>query len=733
MGHRSSDSPAWALVEQCWDDFDVLSLDVYDTALLRSVFEPRDVFVLVEHQLLLEHGRCFDGFATARFEAELALVRAVWRQDRSREVTLDGIYDALVRRHPAWAHHRQRLQAAELDAELTVTTPNPAARAVYDDALRRGKRLVFATDIYLPAQHIERVLERSGYGGPHRLFVSCEVGLNKASGRLFDHMLSELATSPQRILHIGDNLQSDFVQARQRGLRALRCANAEQLWRERVAGHESATRAVTAPLHAGVPPARSAGDVAYLALAKRFELQRHDLGLLAGKRTGKTAGDCAAGALEVAAQVGYLVLGPILAGFSKWLIEHAAERGHRTLHFVSRDGWLLQQAFRIVAARDRRPCQDRYFLSSRRALLPAVFDRDVRTCLDRHFLFAGETASLRQYLSFLGLSKPDAETAAAHGLGNLDERIDSLDESAYARRRREVFLTYLEFRVDELARGLDAERETFLSYMRQEGLFDQASIAFVDCGWHGSGLAQLSTLIRTHSAAPVTAYYLGAARGCNAKQSGLASAIAYLHHEGEGIERTRTFTELARLLELFLSTDQPPLLGFERRSQTGQIVPRFDLAGSAVDPRIRMLQSQALRYVEDYAAWPTETLPRLPHSKVVAALHRLVESPTRDESRDIGTIPYCALSFESADVRPFAVVNLPLRAALLQSGRRRQEIGLTGCVAMALHNARQPWLRALIRTTPLDEVPPTRVHRLVGRIKRAARRLQYAGRVASAP
>ncbi len=729
MSHWSGDSRAWALIEQCWDDFDVLSLDVYDTALLRSVFEPRDVFVLVEQRLLLEHGHCFEGFATARFEAELALVRAVWRHDRSHEVTLEGIYDALIRRHPAWAHHRHRLQAAELDTELAVTMPNPAARLVYDEAMRRGKRLAFATDIYLPAQHIERVLERSGYGGPHRLFVSCAIGLNKASGRLFDHMLSELSTRPQRILHIGDNLHSDIVQARQRGLRALRCANAEQLWRAHVAGHETATRAATAPLHVGAPPARGAGDVAYHALAKRFELQRHDLGLSAGK----TAGDGAAAAMEVAAQVGYLVLGPILAGFSKWLVEHASERGHRMLYFVSRDGWLLQQAFRIVAARERSPCQDRYFMSSRRALLPAVFDRDVRTCLDRHFLFAGETASLRQYLYFLGLGEPGAEVAAEHGLGDLDERIDSLDESAYARRRREAFLTYLESRVDELARGLDAERENFLGYMRQEGLFDQASIAFVDCGWHGSGLAQLSTLIRTSSAAPVTAYYLGAARGCNARQSGLVSAIAYLHHEGEGIERTRTFTELARLLELFLSTDQPPLLGFERRGPRGEIEPRFASSGPAVDERIRMLQSQALRYVEDYAAWPTETLPRLPHATVVAALNRLVESPTREESRAIGTIPYCALSFESADVRPFAVVNLPLRVALLQSGRRREEVGLTGCVAMALHNARQPWLRALIRSTPLDEVPPTRVHRLVGRIKRAAGRLRFGGRAPAVP
>jgi len=41
------------------DNYKVISFDIFDTAVFRMVFEPRDVFLLMEEELVEKYGKTF--------------------------------------------------------------------------------------------------------------------------------------------------------------------------------------------------------------------------------------------------------------------------------------------------------------------------------------------------------------------------------------------------------------------------------------------------------------------------------------------------------------------------------------------------------------------------------------------------------------------------------------------------------------------------------------------------
>lgn len=200
------------LVEQV----DVLSLDVFDTALVRAVAQPVDVFSLVAFEHRHRHPTVpeFD-FPGARVNAERAARIAV-RNNVSEDVTLDEIY-AQLDAPDGWP--REELRTLECELELLVAQRNPFIQRLALEALARGKRVVFVSDMYLPSSLIAAMLAQAGYPAVE-LFVSNEARVSKGSGRLFDHVIERLNARRERVLHIGDNHLADVVWPLRRGIPA---------------------------------------------------------------------------------------------------------------------------------------------------------------------------------------------------------------------------------------------------------------------------------------------------------------------------------------------------------------------------------------------------------------------------------------------------------------------------------------------------------------------------------
>ena len=167
-----------------------VSFDIFDTVLLRPYIKPTDLF---GHMELLFKA---DGFSEKRITAEKTA-----RRKYHREITLDEIYCELDEKFLP-------LKEKEIEMEISLSLPNKPIFDLYKELIET-KKIILISDMYLPSDVIERMLEKNGISHYHKLYVSSEHKKTKSSGQLFDLVIDDLGISKDDIVHIGDNRRSD--------------------------------------------------------------------------------------------------------------------------------------------------------------------------------------------------------------------------------------------------------------------------------------------------------------------------------------------------------------------------------------------------------------------------------------------------------------------------------------------------------------------------------------------
>ena len=162
----------------------VVTFDVFETLLVRSLSPHQAVFDRVgkraQEQGLVACSAY--AFAQTREAAERSAQRS--RGDR---MTLGDIYGEVARVLSLPDEAASRLAVLETETEAALLRPVPSARWAIAEARREAGRVVFVSDMYLPAPFIEDQLRRHGFWEPGDvLYVSNTHGHTKRTGRLFD-------------------------------------------------------------------------------------------------------------------------------------------------------------------------------------------------------------------------------------------------------------------------------------------------------------------------------------------------------------------------------------------------------------------------------------------------------------------------------------------------------------------------------------------------------------------
>ncbi|NEO80207.1 HAD-IA family hydrolase [Moorena sp. SIO4G3] len=61
---------------------------------------------------------------------------------------------------------------------------------------------------------INKIIHSAGYDDSEKLFLSSTIGKNKFRGDIYGYVVEQLGCNPEDILHIGDNYQSDILNAK---------------------------------------------------------------------------------------------------------------------------------------------------------------------------------------------------------------------------------------------------------------------------------------------------------------------------------------------------------------------------------------------------------------------------------------------------------------------------------------------------------------------------------------
>jgi FMN phosphatase YigB (HAD superfamily) len=289
----------------------LLSLDVFDTALIRVMGTPASLFLILGKRLLAAGViRCSaEAFARARIEANR---RA--RANAGRGVGLADIYGELQYALDLTDAERDGIRAEELALEEELIRPVPGAAERLAHARASGLAVAFLSDMYLPSSFIRGQLERHGlWMDGDGCYVSCEAGCGKEDGRGYRLMAQAENVPLRRVIHRGNDPRADVTAAWAAGATAEPFLEGNlNRYEEALASHSYATEGLSSVMAGAARLAR----LAVPATTPREVALR-----------------------DVAASV----VGPTLASFILWLLLRARASGVRRLCFAGPDDGILMR------------------------------------------------------------------------------------------------------------------------------------------------------------------------------------------------------------------------------------------------------------------------------------------------------------------------------------------------------------------------------------------------------
>ncbi len=314
---------------------DVVSFDLMDTLFMRKVMSYTDVFELLGNKLE-ESGIHIPEFASLRLAAEKEC-------SKGEAPTLETIYGRVLELADYTSVSATELADMEWEIDKSLIVPRYSVCELYRDIVRRGKKVVITTDNYYTKDRIASLLSKYDLGGYSDLFVSCDIGTSKTQ-KLFERVSEETSTSPDKILHIGDDEFADVEKAEAFGINTFRIYSATDFFDHLGGlGLEKAISDISDRVKAGMFLSRIFNDP--------FCFERADRRLKA----------------EDASDVGFLFCAPMITDFTLWMQESISRQGYKQIIFGARDGYLFEKLYEISYP-EGRSC---YFLTSRTAAIRA--------------------------------------------------------------------------------------------------------------------------------------------------------------------------------------------------------------------------------------------------------------------------------------------------------------------------------------------------------------------------
>lgn len=602
-----------ARLEGAARDAEILSVDVFDTAIVRSVFRPIDVFLSIQEEARSIVGDDRLDFAAMRREAEHGAREDNYSESGLEDIGLDAIYDRLCELAEIDPQHKDRLMKLEMEAERRYCSANPEILALCREAQKRDKQVVFTSDMYLPKEFVLDLLREKGYS-PDDLLISSAVGKTKHSGRLFELFCKQYDCDPGRVLHIGDNHHSDSVQAQAQGLRDFHY-DAEM---------EDSTFAAQSRFAA--TGEYSVSDSIFAGLARRRLFSKSG---------------AASYSVDLFERVGYEVIGPVYLSFVAWVARQAMEKGVEKLFFLARDGYHLVRVFERLKERWGLPIDSEYMLSSRRLInFPRISQLDTDSLA---FLMTPNPGmQVKHFLQRIGIDPIQHIAEIQHaGFASPDEGITTSTARYRDRSCRLRMATLLKSLEGEILSMAARERETLFQYF-DDISFKPNHIAAVDVGWQASSVKSLQDLLHLRGEhCRLQGFYFGTWHFAQAAIDAGARIDSFFMHLDKPAEHRALIAESVELFESFFWAPHATITGIEKRDGDWHPLCGERELPDAMDDLVAKAVACALEFVDD----ALEIFERLdevgPSFKYLEAVfERLFRNPSPAEARELGRLAH---------------------------------------------------------------------------------------------
>jgi predicted HAD superfamily hydrolase len=589
------------------DNVSYVSFDIYDTLLFRMVRHPARIF----DRTYEAAPYLFPAYIDAREWREIRTKAEQFARGKKKgfEISIDDIYDEL----PQIIENREEIKRLEIECESKNSYLNTElTEFLFSVVDKFKKKVILVSDMYLHKEHMKKILEENGLNLKyvHKIYISSESGYTKRSGRLFDYIIKELACGADKILHIGDSRKSDYLAAKERGMKAY-----------------------FYPL---------CSEVFSKYPYTRYEVEKygyicdeiHTLRLIASRI--ETAGEDKN--KKFWRELGSMIMGPILTFAAEWVLDTAEANGIKRIYPMMREGKFLASLLQQAKIHRNWDGIIQPMYISRRALYPALLS--VLKPKDIDYIISTKKMTVGRLFELLDAVKY-GESFRKYWNYNLIETKKIYDKDGSVFSRIEACL-HDEQVIKEIRDHNRNADEYFFGYLKGLGLDKGPYITF-DVGWRGNAQNAIQRIMNKHNVE---------VKGLHLLINGIKSLIS--EHNLEDNCEIRGFTGsfgknesylneiIIPIFEMFLMCDEGTTIGYEQRGD--EYIPILDNVHydkyqlemmSCVQKGIMNFQK---KYFELCKIKRAEI--RQDPGQLLMLVGRMMNAPTRKEANMIGEMQY---------------------------------------------------------------------------------------------
>lgn len=197
------------------DDVELISVDIFDTLLLRDGTSEDVRFYLIAKKLYQLSGSKksnVDRIFYSRYKSHHWLYD-LYEKKLIREPSIHKIYEIQQAILVDPEVNNELLLKAEMLVESSLLSLNIELVNALMMQEARGLKIILFSDMYLSSDFIRELLRSKGVKFTYEVFVSSEVGVSKHRGDAFSWLADKYGVSTTDIHHFGDNYNGDYVNA----------------------------------------------------------------------------------------------------------------------------------------------------------------------------------------------------------------------------------------------------------------------------------------------------------------------------------------------------------------------------------------------------------------------------------------------------------------------------------------------------------------------------------------
>lgn len=549
------------------EKYEYISFDIFDTLIKRNIDNPTKV------AMMLEKKNNIVGFSKERIDSEINC----WKNKKDKEFNLSTIYKNIKNFSEK---QKKELMKEEIELEKNICTVNLNMISFYDYCKKIKKKIVLISDMYLPKNVIEEILNKNGITYYEKIYISSEVGKTKSNGKLFDFVIKDLGIKPKEIIHIGDNLRGDYLMPKIKKMGAIKIPN-------------------------------RIDNLSYQKYGqKTYSLDDNILQSFINNSISNINDEYE--------KIGYETLGPLLIGFSNWLMKECQLKNIKNIYFLSRDGYIMKKAFNIMFPDDEIKIY--YFLASRRSLTVPLLSNI------KDFSEVSQIINFRKIETFSSVLK----RMGIDEIFDEDYEIKDVEIDRNRLTNDKQLINRFNKYIYKIRSNAEDERKSFIEYFNKN--VKAKNIAIVDIGWHGTMQNCLIKLLESNNIdCKINGYYLGLTEKMgNDKKS-------YIFNENEDDFDSNLVSAFRGVIETFFSANHGSAKRYIKNCEVE--LEKFEQSPNN-EKIVDSLHKGALKCIEEYKKLQLNIYEKITGKYVFDPMYNLMVKPDLKTIKILGNIEF---------------------------------------------------------------------------------------------